>query len=125
MPRTLPPLKIRDLWTALKAASNKSSNTWIAGKPNGPQVVYSPSLGMLRQVVEIAETYREEFTVYIALLDPGTVSRLLKIVEAAAKVVELQRRPPSITTEDFEERIATMKAAIRELGETLVGVEVP
>lgn len=80
------PLKLFDLLKKLEAAEQRSSPNWISSKRYSTLQVYSPSLGILRKIVEVAEPYGKEFSDYIAACSPGNVRKLINIARAACEL---------------------------------------
>ena len=78
-----------DLRRAAEAARAMSSDTWRCGRPgaDGGVQVYSPSLGVCRQIVPIAGADGVAGE-YIAMANPGTVNKLLDMIE------QLRRESP-------------------------------
>lgn len=81
-------LELAELERLAKAAKFASSPSWIAGKirPDATAQVYSPSLGMLRKVVPVAES-TPPFSDFIAKFDPATVLALLSVAREHARLV--------------------------------------
>lgn len=73
-----------ELKAAALRAIEESSQSWICNGvlADGVAVVYSPSLGLLRKIVHVAET-APAFGPYIAAANPATVLRLLDELDAA------------------------------------------
>lgn len=120
------PLKIADVWLALTAAEARSSDRWVVNaNPGGYPIVYSPSLGPARVVVQIAEAAQHGFAEYIARVDPSSVRKLLNIVQAASELKDIHLEPPARTLETVDDRTDRMMAALKKLVEAFAEVEMP
>lgn len=73
---------LKDLRKSAEAARAMSSATWRCGPPaaDGGVQVYSPSLGVCRQIVPIASADAVAGE-YIAMASPGVMINLLDMIE--------------------------------------------
>ncbi len=76
-------------------------------------------------VVHIAQVAQTEFAEYIARVDPGSVRKLLNIVQAASELKDIHLEPPARTLETVDDRADRMMAALKKLVEAFVEVEMP
>lgn len=125
MPTRLTALDLSELWLKLTAAEARSSGTWLTGLRFKTLQVYSPSLGLLRKIVEVAEPYHKDFADYITALNPHTVRRLLNIVQVAKKLQLFHLEKPATSVEAIDARTDRFMELLTELTEALSGVKVP
>lgn len=117
-------LKLGNLLKLLDAAEQKSSAVWVCSTRQGTPQVYSPSLGIPRRIVEVAEPYSKDFGAYIAACCPGNIRKLINIAAAAHRIVDFHKQAVGVlTTEEFEARIEKSKELVRFLASSFEGVE--
>lgn len=114
------PLKLLELLKKLEAAEQRSSPNWISSNRNYKLRVYSPSLGILRRIVEVALPEENVFGEYIAACSPGNVRKLISIAHAAYELKSHTSAvcPPDKTGDPEYNHWYQQRA--RDLGEALV-----